>query len=258
MTLPRFFICDQSVEAGRECFLSSSDSHHAGSVLRLKKGDEIEIADGRGSAYRAKIVELDPSATRVYLEEPINEEREPCLNITLVQGLLKGDSMDLVIRQSVELGVNRVIPLVTARSVPRFSDKRAFKKQQRWEKIARSAASQSGRTVLPEVDPLCGWEELNKLAQEIPEMEEAVKLFFWEGAKNREIPRPPRKAKRVLVLVGPEGGFNQAEARELESMGFQASGMGPRILRAETAAVAALTAVQLMLGDLGGFSVWKQ
>ena len=249
MTLPRFFICDLELETNKEYTLSPSDSHHAVKVLRLQEGDEVEVSDGKGRGFAARVIATDTSASRVQVTAPLRESRESPLHVTLVQGLLKGDNMDLVVRQAVELGAHRIIPLVTARSVPRLQRQRTLKKRERWLNVARAAAGQCGRDILPDVEIPVDWSDVEGVLES---EETALNLFFWEGEKSQVLHGPESGITRIAVFVGPEGGFNREEAGELKSKGVQVAGMGPRILRAETAATAALTLVQLIYGDLGG------
>lgn len=245
----RFFITDQPLSPGGKAVLSPGDSYHAARVMRLRPGDEVEISDGKGNAYKAFMLSVRSDAAEAGIEDPLKSSESP-LNITLVQSLLKGQKMDLVVRQAVELGVNLIVPLISSRSVPLSEPGRTDSRMERWQKIARSAAAQCRRTVIPSLVPPVSWESF--LAQ-LPD--QAFNLLFWENSRDNYLSQtlpPSSDPDNVRVIVGPEGGFLQEEVDRILRQGAILIGLGPRILRAETAAVAALTAVQLLLGDMGG------
>ena len=173
--------------------------------------------------------------------------------ITLAQGLLKGRKMDLVVRQAVELGVARIVPLITARSVPALEGQRADTRTERWQKIARSAAQQSRREIIPRVeapvplDDFCAGHGSGG----------GIVLVFWEGKKKKGLlfernGGSSRGVSRITVVVGPEGGLSVEEIESLKRCDAIIAGLGPRVLRAETAAVVGLALVQALLGDLVG------
>ncbi len=289
---PRFFIWGQHpLQIGSEYSLSAADSYHAFKVLRLRKGHRVEIADGKGNSFQALLTGAKKDEVVVLLlEDNLFQSNEPITEINLVQGLLKGGKMDTVIHQAVELGASRIYPLLTARSVPDLSPKKIDAKIERWQKIAREAAAQSKRSVIPSVEyPL----SLTQLVEKHC-LEGELTFVFWEGIKDQTInfgidnenPQPktghpaqppqhtpqdspsrspqflsqpsaqstshPSSSSRssITVIVGPEGGFSAEEVQYLEQRKVRMAGLGPRILRAETAAVVALTLIQSRLGDL--------
>ncbi len=249
MTLPRYFLENQALREGDIFSLDKEDCQHARKVLRLREGDQVEVSDGQGRHFSAFLREAEGNSLAVELGQEIWEDPESPLETTLVQGLLKGDKMDQVIRQATELGVDRIVPLFSYRSVARFGQEKAEKKVQRWQRIARGAASQSRRSLIPRVEAPIAWEEL---PEKLVLVEGALNLLFWEGEDQRPYPREAgMKWPRVNLLVGPEGGFHQEEVVPLQEE-FLTVSIGPRILRAETAAVAALCMVQLLYGDMGG------
>jgi 16S rRNA (uracil1498-N3)-methyltransferase len=168
--------------------------------------------------------------------------------VTLIQALTKGDKLDIVVQKATELGVARIIPVTSARSVPRLEAVRALGRRARWQKIARDAARQSGRVDVPEV------EAVTPLATALSSVgESAFKVMMWEGARQhglREV-LPETQPKRIVIATGPEGGFSLEEVDAARHAGFSVVGLGPRILRTETAALVTLSILGFALGDLG-------
>ncbi len=243
-----FFIESEVLEADREIALNPEDINHAYRVLRLRKGSAVVVADGRGSAYYGIIASIGPQAVTVWLIGPA-KTAEPSLQVTLLQSLIKGEKMDLVIRQVVELGAARFVPVVTERSIPRLTESREAARLERWRKIARSAAAQCRRAGLPRIEPVCGFTQALEM---IPDQ---AALVPWEQEKRKSLgsillkPRPEKGS--LLLFIGPEGGFSRAEIDALTAAGASTVHLGPRILRTETAAVTAVAMVQSAWGDLG-------
>ena len=254
-SVPRFFYSGH-ISAGDTISLSMEDSYHASKVLRLKKGDSAEICDGREKVFAAHAISPDKAEFIFFLTDEITEKRESPIQITLFQGLLKGKKMDTVVQQAVECGVSHVVPLVTKRSVSLIKDSdHAADKTERWQKIAASAASLSRRGRIPKVSepiPIA-----NILSPEITG--KGLNLFFWEKVTGKTLPVKQcreilSETSQVNIIIGPEGGFEDSEADLLRLSGnnFILAGLGPRILRAETAATAAIILTQSILGDLQG------
>jgi 16S rRNA (uracil1498-N3)-methyltransferase len=218
-------------------------AHHAERVLRLSPGDVLTLFNGQGGEFPARVIALGklPKA-ELGAHEP--GERESLLSITLVQSLASGDKMDWVLQKAVELGASRIVPVASQRSVVRLSGERAEKRVEHWRQIAASACEQCGRNRLPEVAELKNL--LAHMAQ-TPEPD-TLRLILAPGAETRlsDLPRPGA----VELLVGPEGGFTEDEVLAAQVAGYRAIRLGPRILRTETAGLAALTALQLLWGDL--------
>ncbi|HOL18348.1 MAG TPA: 16S rRNA (uracil(1498)-N(3))-methyltransferase, partial [Bacillota bacterium] len=221
-----FFKESAILEAEREITLEAEDVNHAYRVLRLRKGAAVVVADGRGAAYHGIIVSITPGEVVVWLVEPA-QNSEPALKVTLLQSLAKGEKMDLVIRQAVELGVSRIIPVLTERSIPRLTGSREAARLLRWQKIARSAAAQCRRAFLPPVEPIC---DLDKVLKEIPGR---LALIPWEHEHERGLADLLWQIKpgnnEVLLFTGPEGGFSSAEIEALCAAGAKTVHLGPRI-----------------------------
>jgi 16S rRNA (uracil1498-N3)-methyltransferase len=169
-------------------------------------------------------------------------------DVTLIQALTKGDKLDMVVQKATELGVARVIPATSARSVPRLEAMRAIGRRTRWQKIAREAARQSGRPDVPEIEPVTALETAVASTHR-----EALKLMLWEGAREHSLREvlPANRPSRIVIAIGPEGGFAAEEVDAARASGFVTVGLGPRILRTETAALVALSILGFALGDLG-------
>ncbi len=243
-----FFLEGQRLVMGSEVELAEQDFNHAYRVLRLKPGDKIAISDALGKAFSGIVSVSGPKSVKVRLGEELPSAESP-LNIILYHALSKGEKMDLVVRQAVELGVKKIIPVATKRSIPDLGNHKEKKKNQRWQNIARSAAAQCRRAFLPPV------EQVRNLKAILPELSGNLTLVPWEEELSLSLvdvfrqPRPEGKA--VLLLVGPEGGFDCSEIEAVRNAGSQLVHLGPRILRTETAATAAMAMVQAAWGDLG-------
>ena len=238
----------ERLAAGRLA-VGGADYRYLARVLRLGPGAELTLFDGRGQEARARIADIDGSRGELVLEAEPPEARQAtaAIAITLLVALLKAEKMDLVVQKATELGVARIVPVRAARSVVRLDAARATSRVARWRKIAREAARQCGRVGLPEVEEP---RDLRDALVEAPE--DAWKAIFFEGARASSLRAalPAKPAKAVVLAIGPEGGFEEAEVELAREAGFDVVGLGPRILRAETAALAALAAVGYALGDL--------
>jgi len=236
----RFFVARDSIEDDRLA-ITGGDARHIQSVLRLQAGDEIHVHDGEGVRYRVRLLTVGRREVTglVVAQEP--HDTESPLGVHLGQSLLKGQAMDGVVRRAVELGAASITPLITARcQVPKQAEKCA-----RWQEIARSAARQSGRSRVPPVN-----EALPLEAFLAARKDDGLKLMFYEGEGAARIPEPANPPVSAALVIGPEGGFEAAEVALAGRYGFQVAGLGPRILRADTAPLVALALVQGRFGDL--------
>lgn len=239
---PRFY-CTGRLAAGTEIALDDNAAHHALRVLRLQAGDEVTLFGGTGGEFSGRLLRID--GRRVVIDvgayDPV--ERESPLAITLVQGLASADRMDYAVQKAVELGVAGLQPVVTARSVSKLDDARADKRVAHWRQIAIASCEQCGRNRVPDIHApraLHGWLALPSPASQ------RLLLAPDAGETLADLTRP---VGGVELLVGPEGGLTAAEATAALSAGFRAVRAGPRILRTETAAPAALAALNVLWGD---------
>lgn len=242
MPLPRFYI-PLPLSAPMRMTLPAAAAHHAARVLRLHVGDALIVFNGHGGEYGAHILAMGKQDVTIEIERHDPIERESPLDVILVQALSAAERMDFTIQKAVELGVRQIVPVESERCVVRLHGERAAKRVQHWQQIAVSACEQCGRNRVPDIKPiisLAAW-----LATSEPEPERWILLPEAEKAL-RDMQRP---RKPVAVLVGPEGGFTDAEAAAAQRAQHQSVRLGPRILRTETVAPAMLAAMQVLWGD---------
>lgn len=245
---PRFH-CPVALVAGSTLALPEAAARHAVRVLRLALGDAITLFDGSGGEYGARIASIDRAQVGVEVVEQRARERESPLPVTLVQALQAGDKMDLTVQKAVELGVWRIVPVVSRRSVVRLDGERAVRRVEHWRGVVAAACEQCGRNRLPQVDAIDGLERW--LGRAAAERAGVRRLLLAPQATQTlaSLPRPVA-GERVELLIGAEGGLAPEEMRAAELAGFVGVRLGPRILRTETAGLAALAALQCLWGDL--------
>ena len=249
--MPRLFV-DPKALAEEIVVLHDEDHRYLTRVLRLDVGEAVTLFDGKSVEATARITRIGPRALELKIEErhPVAAIDRP--EVTVIQGLAKGDKLDLVVQKATELGAARIIPVTTTRAIARLDANtvRTMSRRARWQKIAREASRQSGRLDVPEVE---GVTVLTTALNASPK--DALKLLLWEGARQttlRTVLPPGDKApKQIVIAVGPEGGFTVEEVDAARHAGFQPVGLGPRILRTETAALVVLSILGYALGDLG-------
>ncbi len=242
----RFFVRPEDI-SGDTITLRGADVSHIRTVLRLKSGDTVQVLDGRGSRFEVRLTGVAAKQVTGRIESQSPALTESPVEIHLGQALLKGNKFDTVLRKSVELGVNAVTPVRSQRCVVKVLRTEETKKNARWQRIAREAAKQSGRSTVPEVTGrIASVETFCK-----DNAGAALKLIFWEEETHNRLRdlagAPPG---RIACLTGPEGGFHQREVETARGFGFEPVSLGPRILRAETAPVVALSLLQNRWGDL--------
>jgi len=243
MRLTRVYV-EAALTGGTRGLVSGNAANHIARVLRLGVGDAVTLFDGRGGEYAARIEALKKDAVEVAVGEHIAIERESPFAIALAQGVSRGERMDWVMQKATELGVQRIVPLITKRSVVRLDPGQAQKKLQHWRGIIIASCEQCGRNRLPELAaPRDLTEFLGSAAQTA-----GMRLLLSPTGGLRIGALKPVQA--VTVLIGPEGGLAAEEVEEAIARGFLAVQLGPRILRTETAAIAALAALQQAFGDL--------
>ena len=248
MSLPRFLVPPDVVRGG-VAVVAGPELVHMRKVLRLRPGARVLLWDGEGTEHEALIRAYEGGVAAMAVVRSYRPERESPLAVTLAQAVGKGDKMDWIVEKATELGVTRVAPFLSSHTVPRFGGDKGERRRKRWEKIAAAAARQSGRTRLPEIREPDSFDAVLAADWQCD-----ARLWFWEGPAGRGLASLREELGNlhsVLVMVGPEGGFSEKEAATAAANGFHAVGLGRRILRTETAAVAAVCAVQLLWGDLG-------
>jgi 16S rRNA (uracil1498-N3)-methyltransferase len=241
--MPRLFLLDSEVQVGIVT-LRDDKARYLSTVLRCRRGDPLIVKDNKGSTFAAKIAAIAGKEVTVEILERQELDTESPLGITLLQGILKGEKMDFVIQKATELGVKEILPVATERSQVRET-----RKLPRWRKIAEEASRQSGRDAIPLIREPAGFSSLFDGTMPHP----GGGIVFWEqgGEDLHTALNAFRGARGISLFTGPEGGFSEGEIRGASEGGFVAATLGKRILRAETAAVAAVSIVQFTLGDLG-------
>lgn len=247
MALRRFYIPPEMAAAAQP-EISGSDAGHICRVLRLGSGDVVELFDGSGNGYRAGIVSATPARVQLDIQATFPLETESAVRITLAQAMLKDRKMDDLLRPLTELGIDCWMPFYAARSVPTAGARGRERRIARWEKIALEAVKQCRRGRIPRIAPMENLDAMLAAAQGFD-----LKLIFWEETPGPFRPADafPGRPQRIFLVVGPEGGFEAAEVRRASDSGFLTAGLGPRTLRAQTAAMAAFALVQYHFGDMG-------
>ncbi|MGB9803361.1 16S rRNA (uracil(1498)-N(3))-methyltransferase [Desulfofundulus sp.] len=243
-----FFVPPEQI-TGDRVTITGPDVVHISRVLRLGPGDLITVMDGQGMGYRVRLTRTAGHTVEGVVLEKFIPGGEAPLMVTLVQGLARGEKMDIIIQKSTELGVSRVIPLACHRSVVRLNPLKARERQQRWQRIAMEAAKQSRRAIVPRVTEVMDLSAVLDLISP-----GALALMPWEEERELTLKRVlrGRSCREVFVFIGPEGGFTSGEVAMAREKGVLSVTLGPRILRTETAGLAAVTMVLYELGDLGG------
>ena len=243
MRLTRVHV-DANLHTGQRLTVEGAAGNHISRVLRLRTGDALTLFNGQGGEYGGSIEEIHRDTVVVSVLERREMERESPFQLTLAQGISRGERMDWVVQKATELGVWRIQPLFTERSVVQLDEKQAIRKIQHWRSIAVAACEQSGRNRVPEITQPVGLCEM--LEHHIPG---GTALLLSPGASLR-IADIASAAAHATVLIGPEGGLADVEQAAAIKSGFTPVRLGPRVLRTETAAVCALTLLQQKFGDL--------
>ncbi|MBW2060129.1 MAG: 16S rRNA (uracil(1498)-N(3))-methyltransferase [Deltaproteobacteria bacterium] len=247
----RRFLIDPALPISDQAALTGSQARHALRVLRLKPGDQVCLIDGQGHEWETRIVSTASDRVELDVIEQKASLKESPLELTLGLAVLKAAPMDLVIQKGTELGLKRLIPLYSARSAVRMNQSQAEKRRARWQKIALEALKQCQRGWPVEIHALASLEVFLSAASQAD-----LRLMLYEekrsalGARFKELLRQSPEPRSVFVLVGPEGGFTSEEVSRAEEAGFEILGLGPRVMRSETAALALMAILGFAWGDL--------
>lgn len=224
--------------------ITGEDARHIAKSLRMDYGEELTLCDRQGVEYRCVIKGVNPDGVDVDVLENFPCQNEPDVKITLYQALPKGDKMDLIVQKAVELGVHRIVPVLSSRCVSRPDEKSLAKKVQRWQKIAAQAAQQSHRGIIPEVS---GALSFKKAVTDAQTAGRSVIFYECGGRPVRELEW--EQDETLAVFIGSEGGFASTEVQQVLDTGGHAATLGKRILRAETAPLAALSVLMYITGN---------
>jgi 16S rRNA (uracil1498-N3)-methyltransferase len=237
--VPRFYL-DAPLRAGGVCTLSEDAAHHAIHVLRLREGEPVTLFNGRGGEFAARIASIQRLKISLDLLQHRPVERESPLRVILVQGVSAGEKMDSTVRKAVELGVAEVQPVLATRSVARPKGERADSRRAHWQKVVIAACEQCGRNRIPQIQPLTSVEDYRPPEGTKVLLSPQATLKFSEAIKD---------GTTFILAAGPEAGFTAQEEAMLANAGFVPASLGARVLRTETAAVAALAALSALRGD---------
>ncbi|MBQ6848619.1 MAG: 16S rRNA (uracil(1498)-N(3))-methyltransferase [Clostridia bacterium] len=241
--MPRFFI-DYNPEVGGAAIIEGGDARHIAGALRMTAGESLTLCDGKGTDYACTITAVEKERVTLSVDAATPTTAEPTLAVTLYMGLPKGDKMELIIQKCVELGITAIVPVAMSRCIVKLDGKDAAKKQARWQKIADEAAGQSGRGILPTVEAPITWKQaLSRFV-----VENTLLCYEGGGAPIGTLVSPADTA--VSLVVGPEGGFDPAEVEAVTAVGGRIATLGPRILRCETAPIAALAVLMEKSGNM--------
>ena len=245
--MPYFFIPPGQIQ-GDYAYLTGEDARHAVKVLRIKAGQKLTLQDEQDFRYYCQVLAVRKELLHLKILSKRYVKSVPPVEVTLVQGVAKGDKMDFIVQKATELGVARVIPVETQRTVVVFDERKKKERCERWQKIAYEAAKQAGVSRVPEIMPVI---DLKALPQFIADMLLLVPYEEEDKTSLKEVLKA-KAVSRVAVVIGPEGGFAPEEVLFLKSFGAISVSLGPRILRTETAALTTLSLVLYQWGDLGG------
>jgi 16S rRNA (uracil1498-N3)-methyltransferase len=245
----RYFVEPSAVTDSRVS-ITGDDVKHIVRVMRMEAGEEVIVCDGLGHAYRVQLTDLGDTSVQGKIVEILAQSPESNVKITLAQGLPKGDKMELIVQKGTEVGINRFIPLDMARCVVQYDAKKEQKRRERWQKIAKEAAEQAHRNLIPSIgEPM----SFKQLMSALDGFDLVVVPYEGEKARGlREVLAEHPDAKHIGVLIGPEGGIADAEIEMALAQGALPVTLGPRILRTETAGLVAATCIYYHYGELGG------
>ncbi|MEM7430962.1 MAG: 16S rRNA (uracil(1498)-N(3))-methyltransferase [Pseudomonadota bacterium] len=233
------------LSTGSEITLGESEARYLGRALRMRNGDDVAVFNGDDSEFSATVQSLAKNQAQLLVGAPVDTQTESPLKVHLVQGVSRGERMDLVVQKATELGIKRLSPVLTEYGVVKLDSERAEKRREHWQKIAISACEQSHRVRPPLIDAPV-----------------TLKEFFGAGARESDVDlilqpeastplvNVAKPDTKICLLIGPEGGFSDNEYDDADAAGFTSVSLGPRVLRTETAAIAALAVVQSLWGDL--------
>lgn len=244
--MPRFFVENDWIE-GNLITIKGQDVKHIKNVLRLREGDNIIVTNRNGEEFDAKILECAKNEIITSIICKTNNSNEPKTKITLFQGLPKGEKFELIIQKNVEIGVSKIVPIITERVIVKINSSDVRKKAERWNKISEQAAKQCGRNIVPEICSPIKLDDSLKLLEDFD-----LVLVPYENEKNRTLKNTLNefvsKAENIAVVIGPEGGFSEKEISLLNK--YYTVSLGPRILRTETAGLCTSTIILYQMGDM--------
>jgi 16S rRNA (uracil1498-N3)-methyltransferase len=242
--MSRFFISPKFIK-DNNALIAGEEAHHVLDVMRLKRGDALQFFDGTGKVYYGRIVNAHSKEVRVEIERVREDMVTSNVEVTLVQALPRKNRMECIVEKCTELGVNTIIPIHTHRAVVKLDRKRAASRHERWQRIAQEASKQCGRTRVPQVKGLTSWHDVLSF---ISEYDLGMLACLSEGTQNlRNVLGLHKEAKRVIMLIGPEGDFTPSEIDQACNAGCIPVSLGENVLKSDTAAISMLAVVNYEL-----------
>jgi 16S rRNA (uracil1498-N3)-methyltransferase len=241
------FLVDPKHISGHQVSLKEKETHHIKNVLRFKEGDQVVVFDGAGNEYRCRIEALDKKEATLFILEKFSPSVSTQASVTLAHSITKGERFDWVVEKGAELGMRGIFPFICERVNVKLDAENKIKKEQRWERLAQAAAKQCGRTTVPTVAPILSFE---KLLSEFKNYDRVLLAYELEnGTDLKSCLREALKKspKKILAVVGPEGGFTEKEVQQMVAAGACSVSLGENILRTETAAIAMIAMIQYEL-----------
>ncbi len=245
----RLFYVEKIDPSSKTCIIKGSEARHIYKVLRMDVGDTLFLMDGKGKRYRAVIKKIEHGSVYVKIEGAFESPEDPPVKIILCISLIRSDPFDLVIQKTSELGVDTIQPFYSERTIVRIPEERLKERMRHWNEVAKSAAKQCGRKKpINLLEPVF----LDELLERIRD-DKALKIFLWEKEEKISIKSVLKGSdcKKIIGIIGPEGGFSKSEVEKIKKANIRAVSLGKRILRSETAAIAFSAIVQYELGDIG-------
>lgn len=241
------FLLAQEYKKADIAVITGKQAHHIRDVLRLKRGDTLQLFDGQGNLYQGRILATQPKQLKVEIEYVNKVLPKSTIKITLAQALPKKNKMDYIVEKATELGVSAIIPIQTERTIPKLDQLKQSARKLRWQRIAAEAAKQCGRLDIPQVKELSSWSEvLSALAN----YDFKLIACLSENTKGiKDILRTEKKGKKVAILIGPEGDFTKTEINKAQNAGFIPISLGSNVLKSDTAALACLSIINYELSQ---------
>jgi 16S rRNA (uracil1498-N3)-methyltransferase len=251
--MQRYFISPEQMK-DHTCTVEGSDAHHISKVMRQQINDKILCCNGLGRTVLAQIEHVDKEEVVCRILQEIDMKRELPISVTIAQGLPKGDKLEWVIQKGTELGAHCFIPFSSSRTIVKYDAKKEQKKVERWEKIAKEAAEQSHRDVLPKIEQVRTFKQLLQYEAKyklVAYEEESIQLSDGKSSFYQALEKV-NLGDQVVIVIGPEGGLEAEEVQQLKDVGFQPISLGKRILRTETASQYVLAAISFYYEQMGG------
>lgn len=243
--MQKFFVSRENINDSK-VIITGDDIKHISKVLRKSIGDILIVSDGYGMEYEVKISQLDKEKLYADILQK-TQAKIQTLEVTLYQALPKLDKMDTIIQKCTELGITKIVPYISEFTVITIDEKKSDKKTERWRKIALEACKQCGRSVIPDVTPIHSFEDM---LSEQQHYDIGIFAYEKENSSVKKLLKENSESKRISIIIGPEGGFSKEEARKIVEYGAKSVGLGPRILRTETAGMVVLCIIMYELGGM--------